>query len=123
RGTGGVMRVLVLEDDVPTAKCLSSMLQALGHEPLVAYSLDRAVQSFEAGGIDLILTDYALPKGHGVQFIKEIRTKSQSVPIVLLTNYSMPHMHAEALHAGANETAFKSMPIEALERILEKYGV
>jgi len=73
--------------------------------------------------VELILSDYALPKGHGVQFIKEIRSRSGKVPIVLLTNYAMPHMHQEALAAGANETASKAMGIEILGEMLEKYGV
>jgi len=117
------MRILVLEDDVLTAKSLKSMLGALGHETLLAYTVEDGVRIFEAGGVELILSDYALPKGHGVQFIKEIRSRSGKVPIVLLTNYAMPHMHQEALAAGANETASKAMGIEILGEMLEKYGV
>ena len=50
-----------------------------------AKSIDEAVQLLEQGQYDLILLDYFLPDGNGLDFIKSIDKKGVEVLVVVIT--------------------------------------
>ncbi|MBV6823086.1 PAS domain-containing sensor histidine kinase [Pseudomonas sp. PD9R] len=81
--------VLVVDDDslVLTSTCL--LLEDLGHRVITATSGVQALELFEGQqGIDLVITDMAMPQMNGAQLADAIRTLDPNVPIVLATGYA-----------------------------------
>jgi CheY-like chemotaxis protein len=87
----GVSRlcVLVVDDDslVLTSTCL--LLEDLGHRVLSAVSGAQALEVFDnEKGIDLVITDMAMPQMNGAQLAHAIRSIRPNLPIILATGYA-----------------------------------
>ena len=63
--------------------------------------------------IVLVLLDVNLPDGNGIDFLKEIRKRSQ-VPIILLTVNNMEVDIVTGLEAGANDYITKPFSLMVL---------
>jgi PAS domain S-box-containing protein len=83
------LRLLVVDDDILVLMGTVGMLEDLGHEVVQATGGADALAAFEADpGIDMVLTDQAMPRMSGVQLAEELRRRRPDLPIVLCTGYS-----------------------------------
>jgi hypothetical protein len=104
--------VLVVDDDslVLTSTCL--LLEDLGHRVISATSGVQALEVFVGQqGIDLVITDMAMPQMSGAQLADAIRTLDPNVPIVLATGY------AERLEGFAAKLPRLSKPFTQLNLV------
>jgi PAS domain S-box-containing protein len=83
------LTVLVVDDDVLIAMSTADMLEDLGHEVLEAYSGARALEILrESRRVDLMITDYSMPKMNGVELARAARELLPNLPIILATGYA-----------------------------------
>ncbi|QJC79760.1 hybrid sensor histidine kinase/response regulator [Pseudomonas umsongensis] len=81
--------ILVVDDDslVLTSTCL--LLEDLGHQVITATSGAQGLEAFENNtGIDLVITDMAMPQMSGAQLAQAIRERNPDMPIILATGYA-----------------------------------
>jgi YesN/AraC family two-component response regulator len=111
---------LVADDNEACMKVWKRIIQAVfpGSIILEATNGEEAlVQFYAVDHIDLVLTNYDMPKINGIQLIETIRSIDMEIPIVMISGGDYL---AEALEAGAN--AFIAQPAEHEEiiRILKE---
>jgi len=95
------LTILVVDDDALVLMNIAALLEDLGHLVLEADSGAEALDIFEREpGIDLVITDQAMPSMTGVQLIASIRKTRPDMPIVLATGYG-------ELPPGADPSIFK----------------
>ena len=87
-------RILIVDDEEAVAKSLKMVLTNLGHSIEIAENVEQALKLFDNAKYDLIMTDFALGKLTGLDLARAIKSKSPSMPIILITAY------AESLSAG-----------------------
>jgi signal transduction histidine kinase len=81
--------VLLVDDDPMVAVTAESMLESLGHQVLVASSGTEALNVLQGGsGIDLVVTDHAMPHMTGSELADQIRGIRPNLPIILATGYA-----------------------------------
>jgi CheY-like chemotaxis protein len=81
--------ILVVDDDALIAMSTVDMLEDLGHEVIEANSGARALDILRNGhAIDLLITDYSMPKMTGAQLAKAAREMRPDLPILLATGYA-----------------------------------
>ena len=67
----------------------AAMLEDLGHEVIEANSGAAALEALQANtGVDLMITDFAMPGMTGAQLAIETRRLKPSLPILLATGYA-----------------------------------
>jgi signal transduction histidine kinase len=82
-------RILVVDDDTLIRMNTVMMAEDLGHEVVSASSGVEALDLFrEDEGIDLVLTDHAMPKMTGADLARQLAALRPNVPIVLATGYA-----------------------------------
>ena len=82
------LTVLVVDDDVLVLMNTAALLEDLGHLVHEANSGAEALDILEREpGIDLVITDQAMPAMTGIQLIASIRKARPDMPIVLATGY------------------------------------
>lgn len=64
--------------------------------------------------IDLVLLDYKLPDGNGMDFLQQLRQQSPSTPVVLLSAEENTALIQTALHQGASGFIPKSASAEIM---------
>jgi CheY-like chemotaxis protein len=113
--------VLVVEDNLRTAKAISDMVELIGWEVHVVHSPRAAMQQMQLRVPALILLDFNIPGVDGLEVCRFIRRDPTvgEVPVVFISAESDPAIIAEAKRAGANDYLVKPVDIEVLERILK----
>ncbi|MFC7397660.1 ATP-binding protein [Chelatococcus sp. GCM10030263] len=87
--TARKLTVLVVDDDALIAMSTADMLEDLGHEAIEANSGSKALEILGNGrSVDLLITDYSMPKMNGAQLAEAVRQALPDLPILLVTGYA-----------------------------------
>ena len=97
------MRILVVEDDSLVARGLKQGLQQLGYTVDVASSAEEAEVFVQSENFDMALVDIGLPKADGLHFIRQLRSRGSSLPVLVLTARESMEDTVKGLDAGADD--------------------
>ncbi len=78
-------KILLVEDNLLTAKGLAYSLEREGYVVEVAENATTAAASLAVTSFDLILLDINLPDGNGFNIARDITAKRLAIPIIFLT--------------------------------------
>ncbi|MEP6570026.1 MAG: ATP-binding protein [Acidobacteriota bacterium] len=84
------VRVLVVDDEMAVREVLREALEAEGCEVLVADSGEMALRLYDArsGKIDIVFTDIGMPEMGGWELASEIRKRSETVPLAIVSGWA-----------------------------------
>ena len=81
--------ILLVDDDALIATSTAYLLQDMGHEVIEADSGAGALEILKAGRkIDLLLTDYSMPRMTGLELALAARELRPTLPVILATGYA-----------------------------------
>ncbi len=108
------MRILIIEDEVTLNKTLSDGLKEFGYQNDVAENLSDGRYFLSIRNYNLVLLDWMLPDGNGVDIIAEIKAQSPKTSIIVLSARDDKESEIEALRAGADDYVKKPFDFEIL---------
>src|SRR5271165_4956855 len=112
------MRILVVEDDAVMANVLAHGLREETHEVELALDGPAALRISGDTSFDLILLDVMLPGMDGLAVAKQLRLRSDSAPVLMLTARDALGDIVAGLDAGADDYLTKPFSfVELLARI------
>jgi len=115
-------RVLLVEDDEPTAFARSRVLDQEGFTVVQARTLAGARECFKANRFDIALVDVRLPDGNGYQLCRELHMESAEMPVLLISAaYVDDAATAAATFAGACEFLTEPLSAAALAAALARH--
>jgi CheY-like chemotaxis protein len=119
------LRVLLAEDNAVNQRVAVAMLSKHGHRVTVVSTGVQAVEAWEAGAFDVILTDNQMPTMGGLEVARYIRqreaaTHSRRTPIVALSASAMIGDRERYLSAGMDEFLAKPFHADELYSVLRK---
>jgi CheY-like chemotaxis protein/anti-sigma regulatory factor (Ser/Thr protein kinase) len=84
------LRVLVVDDEKAVREVLREALEAEGCEVVIAESGEKALQFYDAlgGKIDVVFTDIGMPEMSGWELASEIRTRSETIPLAIVSGWA-----------------------------------
>lgn len=80
-----MVKVLVAEDDKSLNALVCSYLADNGYGYAACFNGREALAAFEAGGIDLIISDVMMPELDGFAFASKVRESDKQLPILFMT--------------------------------------
>ena len=104
------LRLLIVEDDLRTARALSNLLEAADN-PL--FELEHvttaaaACEAIEAMHIDVVLLDLGLPDARELEALSRLEKCLDEIPVIVLTGRDDENLAADALHRGAEDYLLK----------------
>ncbi|MGE0449310.1 MAG: response regulator [Vicinamibacterales bacterium] len=107
-GGTGRTRILIVEDDPGVAALQRRQLQRAGYSVSVAATLEQAMAAVRGGSIDLILIDFRLGDGSGLDLYEQVRAESWRVPAILVTGFPDQAIAIRALRTGIRDFIPKS---------------
>ena len=107
------LRVLVIDDEPPIRKLLRMGLSSQGYEVLEAPNGKAGLEQL-AGNPDLVILDLGLPDMQGLDLLRTIRSRNESVPVVVLSSRGDEAGKVEALDLGADDYVTKPFGMEEL---------
>jgi CheY-like chemotaxis protein len=107
--------ILCVDDNEQELSVLKFMLATNGYRVLSAISGEEAIGIFSETPVDLVLTDYAMPRMNGCQLVERLKQIAGHIPMILLGD---PQRMAGEMNAADALLAKKNCsPQELLERI------
>lgn len=107
--------VLVVEDDPAILEITSEGLRGLGYRVATARDGREALDVLEReAGIDLVLTDLTMPEVDGLMLARQIRTREDGPPIVLMSGYVPDVDSGERMALGIGRILYKPFTIAQL---------
>ena len=110
-------RILIVEDDVIICGGVKLFLEQKGYQVQTAYSCADAEVCMKSA-FDLILLDWNLPDGTGLELCRKIR-KNKTVPIIFLTARDMDSDMIAGFKAGCDDYIAKPFSVEILYQRIE----
>ena len=117
-------KILVVDDSAETVEVLKRNLQEEGYVVFSAYNVVDAIKVLESSPIDLVMTDFKMPKVSGLDLIRHVRENYKDTEVMMITGYATINGAVEAIKTGAEEYLTKPFTDEELlnsvKRILNK---
>ena len=82
---------MVVDDEKMITTTLSTMFKLMLNENVLVYNdVEQALacKELENNSIDLVISDFMMPKMNGLQFLKKVRVKCPDTVTILLTGYA-----------------------------------
>jgi len=98
-----IIRVLHVDNEVGLLKVAKQILEMQGSfEVETAASVEEAQEKMRKKEFDVIVSDYQMPIKDGLEFLRELRLKSNTIPFILFTGKGREEIVIEALNLGAD---------------------
>lgn len=117
---GPPLRVLVVDDNVDTARGISLLMKSLGHEVQVCYNGNAGAAAALEMRPDLALLDLGLPGMDGFQLAAAIRSEEslRSTRLIAISGYGQAEDRRRSLEVGFDDHLVKPVDIQTLKSIL-----
>ncbi|KAA2212958.1 response regulator transcription factor CtrA [Teichococcus oryzae] len=109
------MRVLLVEDDVTTARGIAMMLKASSMITDTASSGEEALELAGLYDYDIVVLDIMLPDMEGYEVVRRLRGNRVETPVLVLSGLSRPQAKVRALGMGADD--FITKPFDQQELV------
>jgi len=109
------MRVLLAEDDTVLADGLCRSLRQAGYAVDWVSSGNQADAALIAQPYDLLILDLGLPQLPGLDVLKQLRARSNTMPVLILTAADSIEQRVKGLDLGADDFMAKPFALSELE--------
>jgi two-component system chemotaxis response regulator CheY len=121
------MKVLVVDDFATMRRIIKNVLKQIGFGNIMeADDGTTALPIIKENNIDLIISDWNMPKMNGLDLLKTVRKEEETkdVPFVMVTAEAQKENVVQAVQAGVSNYIVKPFTVDAvkekLSQILEK---
>jgi two-component system, NtrC family, response regulator HydG len=108
------VNILVVDDTQNTLEIIQRSLSSHGYNVHLSSSAMNAISILQKQSIDLIITDYKMPKTTGLELIRYIKENFDNIGIIMITGYATIKSAVEAVREGAEEYLCKPFTDEEL---------
>jgi len=95
--------ILIVDDNDDTLQMISRKLKSRGWQVSTAQDVNHALPILENAGVELVLTDYKMPKITGLDLIRHLKSHYSHIPVIMITGYPSIEGAVEAVKVGAEE--------------------
>ena len=108
------MRILIIEDEITLSKTLAEGLTDCGYQVDVAENYKDAEYFIDIRNYDLVLTDWMLPDGDGIDLATIVKNRSSRTAVVILSARDDKESEIKALKSGADDYIKKPFDFDIL---------
>ncbi len=120
-------RILIVEDEESQRGLLKALLEQRGFTVRTASGVEDARRALAEAVPDLLLTDYNMPDGTGLDVLRAARAHDAELAAIVITAYGTVPMAVEAMREGAVDVLLKpvdpGMLLESVGRGLKLRGM
>ncbi len=92
--------ILLVEDDTTFAAILENFLKKKGFEVVVKYSVKSGIEALKNETFHLILLDYRLGDGIGLDVLEAMRKQGDLIPSIIMTSFNDVRTAVKAIRQG-----------------------
>ncbi|MDB6105234.1 MAG: two component response regulator, partial [Gammaproteobacteria bacterium] len=108
------MRLLLVEDDAMIGEAIRTGLRRDGFTVDWVRDGDSADRVLRTEEFDLLLLDLGLPRKDGLQVLKALRARHETLPVLIITARDAVSDRVQGLDAGADDYLVKPFDLDEL---------
>lgn len=112
--------IAIIDDDGFLCDALANLMRSAGFEATTFNSGDAFLARACRTAFDVILTDYQMPGTDGLELVKELRSRGDKTPVIVMTAQQNLAVRDRALRIGANEFLLKPFDADTLIEMIER---
>jgi CheY-like chemotaxis protein len=113
-------QILVVDDEPTVCKAIQMMLKYYGHAVQTANDGPAALELFESGQYDLIITDYLMPEMKGDQLVTLIKGRRPGQRIIMVTAFAEDFLTQGKPTGGVDYVLNKPFSLDELRVAIAK---
>ncbi len=113
-------RILVVDDDLASRTALEALFSDEGYEVELASDGFKALGRLAEFSPDLVITDQKMPGLDGLELLRQLSSRDETLPVILLTAFGAVKSAVEALRAGAYDYLTKPADFDELLAVVER---
>lgn len=117
-----MLHVILIEDDALVRTLLARRMTEAGWSVTALRDGRLLEEQIEATPADLLVVDIGLPHRDGLTLVEMLRRRGITAPVLIISAYELPHLHATVRDAGADGLLEKPFDqeelIERMQRLL-----
>src|SRR5262245_34628499 len=113
-------RVLVVDDEKSILTLLEEALTQWGYQVTAAGTGAEALAALRTQVFDAALTDVRMPDMSGLDLLREIKKRDESIEVVIMTGYPTISSAVEALKEGAYDYLSKPLILDELRHLMQR---
>ena len=115
-------KILIVEDNVDTARTMARLLKQLRHEVAVAYNGPEGIEAARVLRPEFVLLDIGLPGMDGYEVASRLRREEccKGAIIIAISGYGRDEDRRRSKEAGFDHHLIKPLDHEALISLLSK---
>jgi two-component system response regulator HydG len=121
---GDPARILVVDDAPDTLEVLRRNLGSCGYRVFTAPGVEEALHVLDVASIDLVITDFKMPRYSGLDLVKHVRENYRDTEVMMITGHASIDGAVAAVKSGAEDYLSKPFTdtelFSAVERALDK---
>ncbi len=107
--------IMLVDDEVPFVETMAKRLTTRNIEILKAFSAEEALETLKTNqNLDVIVLDIKMPGMDGIEALKEVKTASPLVEVIMLTGHATIESGIDGMKLGAYDFLTKPCDIEEL---------
>jgi DNA-binding NtrC family response regulator len=109
-------KILVIDDDVDFGELVAEQVRKRNHRVMTLDCAEEGLKllSKENHGFNLVIVDNMMPRMNGLEFLAEYVSRSNPVPVVLMTGSPSDKTAIQAMKIGAFDYVVKPIEAEAI---------
>lgn len=112
-------QILIVEDDATFAQIIEGFLSKNNYAIEIAADLNQAFKFVDKQEYELLLIDYRLPDGTGLDLLKHVRNKGLQVPIIIMTSFNDVRTAVKSIQLGAFDYITKPINPDELLMVIK----
>lgn len=112
--------ILIVDDDPKANQLLTRFLEIEGYTVSSAKDGRVALETFNDGKFDLVLTDMKMPHMDGIELLKHIKNQDPNVIGVVVTGFASIDTAVEAMKVGAFDYVSKPFQLDEIRLVVQR---
>lgn len=113
-------KILIVDDEAPSREALVLLLKNADSDVMGAGSGKEAFDLLGENDFDIIITDLFLPDLDGIDILKQVKSVSPAMEVILITGHASAETAVRAMKEGAYDYITKPLNIDELRLIIGK---
>jgi len=117
------MKILIVDDFATMRRIMKNILKQLGFANIIeADDGTTAFEELKKTAVDLIISDWNMPKMTGLELLKKVRSTDdlKDIPFLMVTAEAQKQNVIDAVQAGVTNYVVKPFTAEAISEKLTK---
>ncbi|PZD57470.1 two-component system response regulator RssB, partial [Pantoea ananatis] len=107
-------KILIVEDEAVFRSLLNQFLSSMGAVTVEAEDGLEAIEQLMQHSVELVICDLEMPRMNGIKFVEHLRSRGNSVPILIISATENMSDIAQVLRLGVQDVLLK--PLKNFER-------